>query len=39
VFLQMLERDFRFFHPRSCEIVIEYSRRLKTKSTIGAEAA
>jgi hypothetical protein len=33
----MVERDFRFFHARRCELVIECSRKLKPESTTCAE--
>ena len=33
LFMQMLERDFRFFHARRCELVMGCSRRLKREST------
>jgi hypothetical protein len=36
--MQMLERDFRFFHTRRCELGIGCSRKLKPESTTSVEA-
>jgi len=35
--VQMLKRDFRFFHGKRCKLVFGYSRRLKPESTTAAE--